>query len=130
MDYLDIPYEEEAVRGYRSVDFRGSMGDQTGDTKYDGVESASVHRWRTVLTSITRRRFARWWLRRLGVETLQTFGVSLSDLEKELEAMPFNVSGAFRDLLWLVASSVSRNTLLSAGHYQRRLPPDHRHKLD
>lgn len=128
--YLDLAFEDRMVDGYQDVSFSGSMGDRTGDTKYRAVQSGSLGRWKSVLTTYTRVRFARRYVGGLGPDVLRTFGVSAEELEEELRSMHGTVRGSLTDAFWLASSSLARRLAGNVVRHQWSRPSDATHKLD
>lgn len=129
-EYLDLDFEDHMVDGYQDVSFSGSMGDRTGDAKYRAVQSGSLGRWRSVLTTHTRVRFARRYVRWLGPDVLRTFGVSAADLEEELRAMRGSVRGSLTDAFWLASSTLARRLAGNVVRHQWSRRSVATHKLD
>jgi hypothetical protein len=128
--FLDLNYEPAMVTDYGGVTFHGSMGDRTGDTKYDRPDTASVGRWKGVLDTVPRRAFARRYLEYLGPHTLETFGVSLDGLLQELSELSPTWRYALRDTFWLGASWAARHGAVNVLRRQRDMPARALHKLD
>lgn len=130
LEFLDLPFEQQVVSGHREVSFHGSMGDSTGDAKYSRIDNRSIGRWRHILSSATRRRFARSYVRSLGPDVLRTFGTSLDEVVRELDTLPFSMRGAVGDAFWWIASWVARRGSLNVLLHQHRLKAGQVHKLD
>lgn len=94
-DYLTLPFTQNMIEDFTDISFKGKMGDQYGSTMYQKVDSTSLDLWRMELATALRKRYAKKYLRRIGRDTVETFGYDYQDLIAELETLP----GPSRDLL-------------------------------
>lgn len=98
-DYLGIPFSANMLSDYRAVEMAGRMGDPIGVKSYDNVSKESLSKWKQRPYNIYRKWYAKRYVRFLGDETLQAFGLSTKELLLEIDSTPATMRGAFRDAM-------------------------------
>ena len=96
-DYLGIPFSVNMLSDYREVEMAGRMGDPTGVKSYDNVSRDSLAKWKQGISNVYRKWYAKRYVRYLGNETLQAFGLSVAQLLSEIDNIPTTMHGALRD---------------------------------
>jgi hypothetical protein len=101
-DYLEIPFEPDALDRFAQVELNGRMGDPTGVRRYPALSSEPSQKWRATLANPLRREWGRRYLRFLGEQRLAVMGYELDELLSELDAQPHSTSCLLPDLGRLV----------------------------
>ena len=110
--YLGIDYSDSMLNSFLNVKFKGTMGDKDGFYSYNQVEAKVTEKWRTVLGTKFRKYYAKKYVSKLGLETLQTLGYSQSDLLKNINELKEDRKRLIHDILDLCAANVFRLTEL------------------
>jgi hypothetical protein len=87
-DYLQLPFDPDALRSFASVELEARMGDRTGSREYGTLNAEPVTKWRSNVTNPFRKRWCRSYLRWIGESRLSVMGYDLSQLLRELDAVP------------------------------------------
>jgi hypothetical protein len=106
--FLDVEFSSEALSKWTDVDLTGAMGDSKIRTK-STIERASLGAWKNVLNTHIRRRYARWYLKSLGEETLSLFGEDLHSLQNELDRLRCTWDHTFIDAAEIITASLGRS---------------------
>lgn len=96
--YLELPFFQEMVEDFHSVNLKGEMGDPTGVKAYKSISSKPLEKWKKSIKNPLRKRWCTSYLNWLGEERLQTMGYDLSSLLDEVKTIPFSLSGLHSDL--------------------------------
>ena len=107
-DYLDLSFDQTLITGYRSVNFDGEYGDNSGVISYHGVSPKSIAKWKNVLNTRYRKRFVKRYIQRLGNPVLHNFGTSVEDLIKEIDSIAMTRPGDLADFYWHLMSNLKR----------------------
>ena len=112
--YLDLEYDSTVLDRYRTVDFSGSMGDQTGEKKYKAIAQESVDAWPQTFNSPLRRIWARRYLDWIGSERLQMMGYDKAKLELMLTgSLDIRPSRLLSDMLFMALGAAHASLDLS-----------------
>lgn len=98
-EYLDISYMDGMLTAYRSIELSGSMGDPDGAKSYQGVSGESREKWKSGLSNAYRKWFARRYVRYLGDDSLNAFGLSVRGVLEEIDNIPTTFQGAITDAI-------------------------------
>lgn len=107
-DFLGLDFREEMLTHYKEIDFGGTTGDPTGIYRYQQISTDSIDRWKEVLNSRYRIRFARQYLKAIGDAELEPFGISLSEFEKAIPRQNLRLRGSLTDFVFRHLSDVWR----------------------
>jgi len=110
--YLGIDYTDVMLNAFLNVQFKGTMGDKDGFYSYDKVEANVTEKWRTVLGTKLRKNYAKKYVSKLGLDTLQTLGYSQSDLFKNINELKEDRKRLIHDIVDICAANVFRLTEL------------------
>jgi hypothetical protein len=77
---LGIDFHREMITDYKSIDWKGKLGDPTGIHRYAGVSDASLSKWTELFSSRYRRRVAANMLGSLDREDLRVLGYDTKTL--------------------------------------------------
>ena len=96
--YLDLPYLQDMIEDFQSVNLKGEMGDPTGIKAYQNISSKPLQKWKKTIKNPLRKRWCMSYLNWLGEERLNTMGYELNALIDELQTIPFSLEGLPSDL--------------------------------
>jgi hypothetical protein len=86
--HLDLTFDPRMLRSLPPPPAGGRMGDRaTGDADTE-LDATSVEQWRRTFNNPLRKRWAAGYLDWIGEGRLATMGYELSDLRRELDAIP------------------------------------------
>ena len=106
--YLGIEYTDAMLNAFLSVHFNGVTGDKDGYFKYEKVESKVAEKWRIILGSKIRKKFAKKYISALNPETLKTIGYNQKDLLIEINDLRENNTRYLFDILDIFAGYIFR----------------------
>lgn len=86
-DFLEIQFSPDTLESFSSFSLQGSLGDQRGVTLYRGISNKSINRWKQVLCTPVRKRWAVKYLDWIGKERLLKIGYDYNMLLQELIAL-------------------------------------------
>lgn len=104
--WLGLPFDDAMLKDLPSEVLSGQMGDKSDNIRRPEVVGYSVGRWRTTLANPVRREYARRYLRTLGPQVLETFGVDMAALEREMDQLPMHRKHVVTDIAALAGSHV------------------------
>ena len=96
--YLEIPFHQEMIDDFQSVELKGEMGDPTGIKNYSSLSSKPLDKWKASLRNPVRKAWCKTYLNWLGKERLDIMGYSYDTLLKELKSTPFSVQHLAGDI--------------------------------
>ena len=96
-DFLHLEFESEMVSGFKSVSFKGKMGDPTAD-RYSTISTAPQEKWKTTMNTPFRKAWVKRYLNYLGKENLAEFGYNTTEIIDELSALPNDVKKSINDI--------------------------------
>ena len=97
-DYLELPFFQEMIEDFHSVNLQGEMGDPTGVKAYKSISSKPLQKWKKTIKNPLRKRWCISYLNWLGEERLNTMGYDLPTLLDEVRTIPFSLSGLPSDI--------------------------------
>ena len=107
-EYLDIPFEQLMLTGYKDVELKGKMGDQHGVHDYKELSTESLSKWKRVLNTRYRKWYSKRLVRSIGDKNLKDFGYTSRELITEINSIKDTRSGSIADAYWHLFSYVSR----------------------
>ncbi len=96
---LGLDADQARIDGYRTTQLPGRLGDKAGVETYQGLSQDSLDKWRRVLGTMVRKRWAVRYLKSLGNERLGFMGYDRSDLTAQVNALPGSLRSGPSDLL-------------------------------
>lgn len=96
---LGLAFEPSLLSEIGDVTLAGSMGDQAGAARYEGISDEPLAKWRTTLANPFRRRWAERYLRWIGPDRLKLMGYDAGELLRELEQAPRSLRFLSSDLV-------------------------------
>jgi len=96
-EYLGIEYDESILSRFHNIDLFGKMGDPTGVNEYKNIDTSPLEKWKSVLNTGYRKKYAIKYLSHIGSDNLQTFGYDLAELTKEVEQIRSRRGKGLRD---------------------------------
>ena len=111
-NYLDILYEERMIRDYKKVNLKGMMGDQIGINNYNRINIDSLLKWKEVLNTEFRKRFAKRYVSTLGNDVLGYFDTSVDELIRDIETITDIKQGSFKDMFYYSITNLKRYFLI------------------
>ena len=106
--YLNIDYTDVMLNSFLNVNFNGNMGDKVGFFEYNKIELNVADKWRNVLGTKLRKRYAKKYISKLGIDTLQTLGYSQGNLLKNVDELKEYKKGLFSDILDICTANLFR----------------------
>lgn len=97
-EYLQLPFDSAMAESFSKVELKGRLGDYTGSKEFVKISGEPLDKWKRVFRNPLRKRWARGYLKWIGEVRLAQMGYSHDELLKELNAVPFSLSGFFPDL--------------------------------
>ena len=97
-DYLNLPFFQEMIEDFHSVNLEGDMGDPTGVKAYKSISSKPLQKWKKTIKNPLRKRWCSSYLNWLGKERLSVMGYDHEALQNEIRSIPFSLSGLHSDL--------------------------------
>lgn len=82
--HLEIPFDEESLTRFQSVELPGRMGDPTGVHSYSAISRDPLDKWRATICNPVRVAWSERYLRWIGRERLAIMGYDLDALLSEL----------------------------------------------
>jgi len=110
--YLDLQFEPAMLRANGREALVGRLGDKSPNSERVDMVKDSVGRWHDVLATPIRRWFAHRYLRSLGPEVLRTFGIEMTERQREIAALKISWSHTASDVLALAASHAATSLAL------------------
>ena len=98
-DYLNLPFHQEMIEDFQSVELPGEMGDTTGVKTYQSISLKPIEKWKQTLNNPLRKKWCRSYLDWLGPERLELIGYNYPDLLKELKEIRFSTRRLGHDIL-------------------------------
>jgi hypothetical protein len=98
-EFLEIPHSENLLLNYKQVEFGGSMGDPIGVYRYNAISNNSVNTWPKLLNNWYRIRFARSYLRALGDDILEPWGINVQEFDRIVGQSKVYFRGSIADMV-------------------------------
>jgi len=95
-EYMDIPFSETMIEKFTKVPITG-MGDKVGYTKYEDISEESLHKWRRILNTPFRQKYALKYIQRLGENTIRSFGYDMAQLIDDIRSFQPTGRGSLAD---------------------------------
>lgn len=89
-NFLDIQFSPETLDVFLNKPLLGNLGDQRGTALYEGISNKSLTRWKQVLCTPSRKKWAKEYLSWIGDTRLNKIGYEYDTLVDELETLPFS----------------------------------------
>jgi hypothetical protein len=128
MDYLEIPFDPDALSSFAQVELNGRTGDPTGVRRYSTLSSEPGQKWKRTLANPLRKAWCRRYLSVLGDERLSVMGYERDRLLAELNALDASTDSLLADVGRLVVDVAkepirvrTRNRSIQAPNVIRRL---------
>lgn len=115
--FLHIPYDASMSKKFVNIIFKGRLGDQTGIKEYNSISTAPSDKWKTVLNTNYRKKFAKKYIKKMGDPILSVFGASTAELLKEIDKIQNIRSGSIIDFYFHTISTLKRLVLIE--HYKK-----------
>lgn len=96
--YLDLPFLQEMIEDFQSVNLQGEMGDPTGVKAYKNISTKPLEKWKKTIKNPLRKRWCASYLNWLGAERLNTMGYDLDSLLEEITTIPFSLTDLHSDI--------------------------------
>lgn len=96
--YLDLPFDPSVLSSFAELRLDARMGDPTGVDRYRELSTEPLEKWKALLRSPVRKRWARDYVRWIGADRLRTMGYDLDELLDEIDAMPTTLRGSASDV--------------------------------
>lgn len=96
--YLGLSFDVSLLSKFSKTRLEGRLGDPTAALKYASLSTASVEKWKTILTNPVRNAWCRHYLRWIGRDRLKLMGYDLDELLNELDAVPATLRRIGADL--------------------------------
>ena len=96
--YLELPFQQEMIDDFQSVELKGEMGDPTGIKNYSSLSNKPLEKWKGSLRNPVRKAWCKAYLNWLGKERLDIMGYSYDTLLKELGSTPFSLQHLAGDI--------------------------------
>jgi hypothetical protein len=106
-----LKYDGRMAREYKNVCFCGDYGDPTGVERYEGISIDSVDKWKIALRTRYRRRFAKKYMEFLGTDVLKTFGICLSDIERQIDLITPAKGFGLSDLYFHAVATIKQKII-------------------
>lgn len=107
-DYLGLPYDPAVVTNFTVVQLDARMGDRAGADGYAALSTEPLDKWKSVVSTVVRKRWCADYLRTIGEQRLSVMGFELDGLLRELGAAPTGLRHLGSDLVRPSASKVAR----------------------
>jgi hypothetical protein len=98
-EHLGLRFEPSILDRFATVDLKARMGDRTGSRRYDALSMEPLTRWPSTIVNPIRKRWCHSYLEWIGERRLSIMGYDISQLERELDAIPTGVSLLGSDLV-------------------------------
>lgn len=128
MDYLEIAFDPEALRGFAKIELNGRTGDPTGVKRYSTLSCEPRQKWKRTLANPLRKAWCRRYLNVLGEERLAAMGYDRGQLICELNAQATSTKALVPDIGRLLVDVAkepirvrTRNRTLNSPNVIRRL---------
>jgi len=106
--YLELEFDPFLLDSFHDLNLAGRMGDPTGVNEYRRIDRSPLDKWKEVLNSRFRKKYALRYLARIGADTLETFGFSPGDLASEVRRIESSWNPGIGDRIDLAASAFYR----------------------
>ena len=97
-NYLELPFLQEMIEDFQSVNLVGEMGDPTGVKTYNKISAQPIEKWKKAIKNPLRKRWCKSYLEWLGPQRLATIGYDQATLLKELKNIPVSLKGLHSDI--------------------------------
>ena len=104
--YLNIEYTDTLLNAFPSVLLNGTMGDKQGYSKYSKIVKKVHEKWRSILGTKLRKKYARKYISTYSAETLQTFGYDHSELLMSINDLRESRSRIIRDSIDILVANL------------------------
>ncbi len=98
MEYLEIPFDPEALSRFSEVELNGRAGDSVGVRTYSALSTEPMQKWKGTLANPLRREWCRRYLRFLRNDRLAIMGYDGNRLLQELNDQPRATASLIPDL--------------------------------
>lgn len=107
-DYLALPYDPSIATNFAAVQLDARMGDRVGTDRYTALSTEPLDKWKSVTSTVVRKRWCADYLRTIGEHRLSVMGYELQGLLDELGAAPAGLRHLGSDLIRPSASRAAR----------------------
>jgi hypothetical protein len=96
--HLDLAFDPTVLSSFSELRFDARMGDPTGGDRYRELSTEPLEKWKMLLRSPVRKRWARSYVRWIGSDRLRVMGYDLGELLQEIDAVPTSLRGSASDV--------------------------------
>ena len=94
--YLQIQYSDTLTTEFSNIPLKG-LGDKFSSKAFNKINTERVNRWKTVLGTRYRKRYAKKYINYLGEHTIKTFGYDFNEIISEIEQLETKNYGGIKD---------------------------------
>lgn len=107
-DYLELSHDPDAFVKFSQYHLQGSKGDISGAHRYGKVERVPVEKWKKVLGTEFRKKYALKYLSTIGDDVIKIFGHDMEEIKNEIRSLPINRKKGIIDRLDLFFGFIYR----------------------
>lgn len=108
LEYLELEEDNAILSKFTNISLSGKLGDPSGAKEYRHIDKAPTDKWKNILNTSYRKKFAKNYLATFSEDTLNTFGYSISDLTQAIDEIEPVASGAVVDRYNLLYDTLYR----------------------
>ena len=123
---LDLDFDQNILRNFSGIRLHGRMGDPTGVREYNDLSTAPLEKWKQILATPLRRRWARQYLDRIGAERLDAMGYSRTEMMQALNELDVRTFDVFSDSARLAYGFFAGRLPVSIIRIRRNSPRHHK----
>lgn len=106
--YLDLEFDPSLIENFGKTELKGQFGDKVGYLEYGGIESKPLEKWKGILGTKYRKRFAKKYISKFPVQDLKIFGYDKDVLIKNIDDLEIHGNRHCSDRFDLLLSHIIR----------------------
>ena len=107
-DYLELDFDKNLKNNFNRTKLKGRMGDPKGTHDYTKISNQPMDKWKNVINTRFRKKYAKKYLSILGSDILNTFGYEREDLNYEIKQIHTKFGVGLVDRIDLMVSFIFR----------------------
>ena len=123
--YLQISFDPSMLIDYQNILFRGRMGDKKTLNEHSSISTIPSAKWKSSLNTLYRKYFAKKYIKTLGNDTLNAFGTSVEELNREINTITDLRRGSLQDFFY---HTISLTKILIHIDYYKKVSHSFLHK--
>jgi len=109
-EYLRLPFDEEVLTKFNTLQLKPGLGDKTGSKQYTGINPSSLNKWHNTMSGAWRKHWCRNYLQWIGTTNLKTMGYNSQELVESINNTSTSWSTLLNDIIRSIYGKLCKKT--------------------